>query len=157
MKIYGLKSGGLLEFTPEQEQAEERFISSIKDGSSVCRETTVWRSKATSAQRGAYFGLLVANVISQANEEAIDTSSFLKLMCQDDLPSGVPLSKDAVYHLLLSLCPIYDENHRKLSLSKMNTEQAAKFFSDCQNLLCSRGIYIPDPDKDWRKHEPTNR
>lgn len=105
----------------------------------------------TEQQVKTIFGLLIGSAIEQVNDMGLDTSEFLKRLLQKDLPSGVPVRKDTLYALLLDLCPVYNENHEKLSLSKMNIAQTGQFFNDCRSFLASRGIDIPDPDKHWRE------
>jgi hypothetical protein len=116
----------------------------------MTKEPKPFRGHKTQKQLAAYFGLLIARTIEQVNDQGIDTSGFLKLLLQGDLPTGVPLTKNMLYDLLLNLCPVYDEEGRKLSLSKMNIAEAAKFFEQCYNFLSSRGFEIPNPDPNWR-------
>lgn len=108
------------------------------------------KTHKTHQQVKAIFGLLIQHAISQVNDQGLDTSGFIRLMVQEDLPTGVPLHKDLLYGLLLNLCPVYEEG-RKLTLSQMSIEQASQFFDQCRNLLASRGIYVPEPNKDWQR------
>lgn len=107
----------------------------------------------TNKQVKTIFGLLISHTIEEVNDMGLDTSGFLKLLLQEDLPSGVPLRKDTLYALLIDLCPVYNENHEKLTLSKMNIAQAGQFFNDCRDLLASRGIYISDPSPTWKEEK----
>jgi hypothetical protein len=106
--------------------------------------------KKTDKQVKTIFGLLIESVIVKANDDGIDTSSFLKLLVQEDMPTGVGLTKDFLYQLFLVCCPVYDDFGRRITLSKMSVGQAAKFFEDCRNLLASRDIVVPDPDPNWK-------
>lgn len=150
IKIYGIKKQGKLFFPLHEIDNENQFEKSLKDGDAVVRETKKYYEPKTHKQCKTVFGLMIANCIAQVNDMGLDTSGFLKLMLRDDLPSGVPVTKDLLYNLLISLCPIYDNKENK-TLSKMNTKQAADFFKNCCILLASRGIYISEPNPNWRE------
>lgn len=104
----------------------------------------------THQQVKTHFGLLINSIIAQANDEGVDTSSFLRLLIQDDLPTGIGLNKDFLHQLFYVLCPTYDSEGRRITLSKMSIEEASKWFERCRNLLASRGFYVDDPNPNWR-------
>ena len=107
----------------------------------------------THKQVKTIFGLLINTAILEANEKGIDTSEFVKLLTDDSMPNGVPLTKDFLKELLYICCPIFDEQGHRITLSKASTKQANKFFEDCQNLLSSRDIYIPDPNPNYKENK----
>jgi hypothetical protein len=108
------------------------------------------RKSKSEAQLGAIFGLMIERVIAFCDDNGWDTSDFLREMVRDDLPTGVAPSKDLIKDLLYSLCPIYNEDGKRITLSQSDTKQAAEFYTNCTTLLASRGIYVPDPDPNWK-------
>lgn len=108
------------------------------------------RQSKSEAQLGAIFGLMIERVIAFCNDNGWDTSAFLREMVRDDLPTGVAPSKELIKDLLYSLCPIYNEDGKRITLSQSDTKQAAEFYTNCTTLLASRGICIPPPDPNWK-------
>ena len=100
-------------------------------------------------QLGAIFGLMIFKTIAYTNENSIDTSDFLKLMIREDLPSGNGLTVGFLKELLYCLCPMH-RNGKRITLKKASTVEAMVFFKECCNLLASRGIYVPEPDPEWK-------
>ncbi len=137
--------GGELVLRKPQLASRKQYLVTMegKPVTEILKKTV--KSKSNKQVR-THFGLLIKTVIVKANDEGIDTSDFLKLIVQDDLPTGVGLTNDFLHQLFLNVCPVYDDDSRKVTLSKMNTEQASKWFDDCRNLLASRGIYVDNPD-----------
>ena len=103
----------------------------------------------SNAQLGAFFGLLIASAIEQANDTGMDTSTFLKEMVRFDLPSGVGLTKGFLKELFYCLCPMR-RGDRRITLSSATKEEASRFFTECQTILSAHNIYVPDPDPEWR-------
>jgi hypothetical protein len=61
-----------------------------------------------------------------------------------------------LYMYFCALFPVFNDEHKQVTLSKMNTAQAAQFFDQVRNFASSQwGITIPEPDKDWanKQHE----
>jgi len=104
----------------------------------------------TNKQTATHFGLLINTIIVKANDDGTDTSAFLKLLVQEDLPTGIGLTKDFVHQLLYTLCPTYSEDGKRLTLSKMSTTEASDWLERCRNLLASRGFYVEEPDPNWK-------
>ena len=101
-------------------------------------------------QLGAIFGLLIKDAICQSNDIGLDTSAFLKELVKADLPSGIGLTTELVKDILYCLCPMYRDGKR-ITLSKASTIEAAKFFDDARNLFAAHGIYIDEPNVNWRE------
>jgi hypothetical protein len=140
---------GHLKITPIDRQ---RLISYASDSPSGCYELTVRRAyrPKSQSQLGAHFGLMIASAIEQANDMGMDTSTFLKEMVKDDLPSGIGLTKDFLKEIFYCLCPIYRDGKR-ITLSKATTTEASQHFTDCCTLLAAHGIYVEEPNPNWRK------
>lgn len=116
-----------------------------------CYEITIKKSvkSKTQKQLGAHFGLMIATAIEQANDMGLDTSSFLKEMCKQDLPSGIGLTADFLKEIFYCLCPMY-RNGKRITLSKASTLEASKHLEDCMKLLAAHGIYVDPPNPNWR-------
>mgnify|MGYP003133112225 CR=1 FL=1 len=93
--------------------------------------------------------MLIKDAIAQANDMGLDTSSFLNEMVREDLPTGLGLTSDLLKELLYCLCPIMRDD-RRITLSKASTIEAAKFFEDARNVLAAHGIFLNEPDPNWR-------
>lgn len=149
----GSKQGDRYVRSESQKNFLRQWWSSQKDGAMFKREWKKVYPLRSNQQIKSHFGLLINTVIAEANDKGIDTSMFLKMIVQDDLPTGVGLTKDFLNELFYLLCPIYDDEGQRVTLSKMNTEQASRWFEMLRNLLASRGIVIPDPDPNWRNKQ----
>jgi hypothetical protein len=146
----GSKDGDKFVRSETQIAMFRQWWNSHKDGTMIKAEYKVFHGLKTNQQVKTHFGLLINTVIAKANDDGIDTSMFLKMLIRDDLPTGVGLTKGFLHELLYALCPIADEEGKRVTLSKMTTDQACKWFDECRNLLASRGIYIPEPDPNWK-------
>ncbi len=149
----GQSLDGTLQFPKNVEQQRTSLLKGY-DGKWLIERLLLSRPLRTQQQIKCHFGLLISTVIAKANDEGIDTSTFLKMLVQEDLPTGIGLTKDFLNELFYLICPIFDEDGHRTTLSKMDVEQASKWFDECRNLLASRGIYVSDPDKNWKKEKP---
>ena len=149
LESYGQGTGGELVLPLPQLELRKQYLTSMegKPVTEILKKTV--KSKSNRQVR-THFGLLIKTVIVKSNDEGIDTSKFLKLLVQEDLPTGVGLTSDFLHQLFYLICPIYDEDGRRVTLSGMSTEQASKWFEECRNLLASRGMFVDDPDPEKR-------
>ncbi len=145
---------GQCRIDPHNQALKANWLAEQADG---CLEVTIKRAvKAkTNKQLGAHFGLMIASAITQANNMGMDTSEFLKEMVHKTLPSGVGLTTNFLKEIMYALCPIYHEDKR-ITLSKASTVEASKHFDDCRNLLAAHGIYVDEPDVNWKDKENNN-
>jgi hypothetical protein len=150
---FGSKQGNKFVRNETQLSQFRQWWNSLKDGTMLRADWVIVRGTKSYQQVKTHFGLLIKTVIAKTNDEGIDTSKFLKLLVQEDLPTGVGLTSGFLHQLFYLLCPVYDDEGKRVTLSKMNTEQASKWLEDCRNLLASRGIYVPDPDPNWKDNE----
>jgi len=148
-EFHGQSLNGILQFPKNVEQQRTSLLKKY-DGKWLIERLLLSRPLRTQQQIKCHFGLLINTVIAKANDEGIDTSTFLKLLVQEDLPTGIGLTKDFLNELFYLICPIFDDEGHRTTLSKMDVEQASQWFGLCRNLLASRGIYIDDPDPKWR-------
>jgi galactokinase len=149
LESYGQGMDGELVLTLPQLESRKQYLVSM-EGKGVTEILKKTVKSKTNKQVRTHFGLLIKTIIVKTNDEAIDTSEFLKLIVRSDLPSGVGLTSDFLHQLFLNVCPVYDDEGRKVTLSKMTTDQASKWFEECRNLLSSRGIYVSDPNPNWK-------
>jgi len=148
-EFHGQSQDGTLQF-PKNVEEQRMLLLKKYDGKFLTERLTVRRPLRTSQQIKCHFGLLINSVIAKANDEGIDTSAFLKLLVRNDLPSGVGLTSDFLHELFYLVCPIFNEEGHRTTLSKMTIDEASRWFEECRNLLASRGIYVDDPDKNWK-------
>lgn len=150
LELHGQGTDGEFVLTLPQLESRKQYLVSMegKPVTEILKRTV--KSK-TNKQVKTHFGLLIKTIVVKANDEGIDTSDFLKLIVHDDLPTGVGLTSDFLHQLFLNICPVYDDDGKKVTLSQMNTKQASKWLKECRNLMSSRGIYIDDPDPNWNK------
>lgn len=148
MEFHAQSLGGILIF-PKPQDEQRMLLLKRYEGKWLTERLLVRNPLRTSQQIKCHFGLLINTVIAKANDEGIDTSTFLKLMVQEDLPTGIGITKDFLHELLLILCPIYRDG-RRITLGQMTVPEASQWFDKCRNLLASRGIYVDDPDPNWR-------
>ena len=127
----------------------EDYISEAKDG---CYEETLTKARKAKSDKQVrmIFGLMIQSTIDQADELGLDTSGFLKYLLSE-IPNGVGLNKDFLHALMYQVCPTFNDNGQRVTLSKMNTKQAADLFERFRNIVATSGIVIDDPVKDWNK------
>ena len=108
-------------------------------------------SPKTYQQVKTIFGLMIQQTIEQANDLGIDVSGFLKYLLSAGIPKGQGLTKDFLIDLAYVICPTVDEEGRRVTLSKMNTIQAANLFERFRATIAPCGIVIDDPRPDWNE------
>ena len=135
----------------------DKVQSFCEAGGDGCYEITIKKAIKPKSQQqlGAIFGMLIKDAIAQANDIGLDTSSFLKEMVREDLPSGIGLTTDFLKEILYCLCPIMRDGKR-ITLSKASTVEAAKFFDDARNLLAAHGIFIQEPNPHYKEKRLDN-
>ncbi len=139
---------GRLTLSDVQERLRRQSLASIKDGTLV-RETIVREGRnKTHQQIKTIFGLVIAMIIQSFEDNGWDSSIILNT----ELPTGIPVSKDLLKEYFYIVCPIYDDEGNRITLSKATIEQAMKFIDDIRNWSASQwSIAVPDPDPNWRK------
>ena len=146
MKFIGTKQDGQLIHAPAIAEEKRKYWERIKDGAIVESSLTVKRRDKTSNQLGAIWGLMISQAVSELDYRGYDTSFIYNL----PEPTGIGITKDDLCQFFYNACPIYNESER-ITLSKSNTEQAAKFFNDVRNWMASQWqLHIPEPSQNWR-------
>jgi len=153
-KILAQKIDGQpLRFEGSERRKFDEFQDQLPAG---CYEVTIRKAKRmkTNQQVKTIFGLLINSVVAKANDNGWDTRDFLRALVNTDIPSGNGLTTDFLYPLFLTVCPITDDDGKRVTLSKMSTVQASKFFDECRNLIAtSINLDIEDPDKNWKEEK----
>jgi len=99
------------------------------------------------------FGLMIQSTIVQANELAIDTSDFLAYLVDSSIPKGQGLTQGFLHELMYAVCPTTDEDGRRVTLSKMSTEQAGDLFESFRTIVAPLGINISNPNPNWEQEQ----
>ena len=150
MQFHGQKLQGKIQFPPSEIERRKQFLEAIKDGYHVIEDLKVLRQPKSDKQVKTHWGLLVQSVIAQANDLGIDVSDFLVFLLDDRIPKGQGLTTDFLHELFYVIAPTTDEDGRRITLSKMNTEQASNLFERVRNILAPLEINVENPNKDWR-------
>lgn len=148
LEFYGTINGDKIDFPGQQTSLMKDYLSSTKDGTMVYVRIGRYSAPKTNAQLRAWFGLFLATVLAEFNDRGYDTSFLLNI----DKPTGIPIDRDLLKDYMYNVCPVYNEEGRKIGMSSMNIEQMVKFFDDCRNFTASQwNIFVPEPDKDHKK------
>jgi hypothetical protein len=121
------------------------YLDNGKDGR---YEVEAKRSRKNKSQQqlGAIFGLAIQMIKAEFDDRGWDTSYLIKC----ELPTGNEITIDFLKEYLYATCGVYDEKGI-VRLSRANTAQAAQFFDATRNFASSQwGIYVPEPNKNWR-------
>ncbi len=147
MKVPGTKINGKFIANPGMGIIAKNFWEAIKDGTPLIKTMEVVRKSKSGKQLGAIFGLMLTRAAVELADKGWDTSYIYKL----DNPTGIEISVDDLKQYFYTVCPIYNEEGIRISLSKSNTKEAAKFFDDCRNYLASQWeIHVPEPDPSYK-------
>jgi hypothetical protein len=113
------------------------------------------RKPKSQKQLGNIFGNMIAKIKHEANEVRQDgVDGLIKYLNQLDIPKGVEATPDFITKVLYTVAPTYNGLGKEITLSKMDTKQAADFFKRAA-LVMSGYVFIPDPTVDWRKNNKT--
>ena len=149
MKFSGLIQKGKLALSKEQKTLRQQFLNTL-EGKPFVEEIKRYRQKKSNKQLGAWFGLFAKRVLAEFEDRGYDTSYIFKL----DKPTGIPISTNVLKDYMYSVCPSYDDNSKRITIRDMDTLQMAKYFDECRNFAASQwSIYVPEPQKDWKKYE----
>jgi len=134
------------------QQRLDKYWAKASDGRYQCSVEKAKRDK-TAAQCRLIFGQLINRTIDFADDYGIDASGFVELLNQD-LPDGVPLSKELVKDYLYKICPTFNDKGQKITLSKMTVRQASDWYERCRNKLAAKGILIEKLSEGARNVSP---
>lgn len=124
-------------------------LLSCKHGEAV--EFKRKRRPKSQKQRGNIFGNMVRKIKHEANEVRQDgVDGLIKYLKQLDIPKNVEANNDIIMKVLYTVAPTFNENGDEITLSKMDTKQAADFLKRVVNIMAGY-VYIPDPNPNYRK------
>ena len=136
-----------------QIEARNQWLANQKEGVEIVDTLQIARHNKTNQQVKTYWGLAMQMAVSEFDSRGYDTSYLLRI----DKPTGIGITKDMLYEYLCNVCPIYDEEGQRITLSKTTIKEMTKFFNDCRNYMASQwSIIIPDPNPDWWKVKEQN-
>lgn len=141
---------GRLSMRPVLAAGRINWISKLKDGTPVTETLEITRRPKTYQQVKMIFGLMIKDTLEQAAEKNIGVEELLVYLIDHHIPKGQELTEDFLHELAYVICPTTDDEGRRVTLSKMNTEQAARLFESFRNIVAGIGIVIPDPNPEWR-------
>jgi hypothetical protein len=148
-EFHGIVRNGKFLLPLSQKAQKESFLKSLKDDTKVI-ETLRKEGKSKSwEQVKCHWGLVISTILSSFSDNGWDTSILLNLAN----PTGVEVSQGLLQEYLYAACPIYNETGERVTLSKMTTVEASKFFDDVRNYTASQwSIFIPEPRKDLKEN-----
>jgi len=139
--FYGIIQNGKLTLPTIQKELRRQFLASLKDGARVKETLTRESLTKTHQQVKAYFGLVVEMIRQKFIEMGVD-------VC------GIAPNKEMIHEILKRACGGVGEQGEVMGLSSMSISQVSKFFENCQTWSATQlNLYIPEPDKDWRRKE----
>jgi hypothetical protein len=140
LEIIGLAKEGRLMFQPNSAQLYTRWLLDSENSFVKCRLTRVGKSK-THKQCKTHFGLAVAII-----REAMADKGWA--IC------GVTPNKEMIHEILLKSCGGVGPLGAMKRLSEMTTKEASQFFENIRDWAATQlGVYIPDPDINWKDKE----
>jgi hypothetical protein len=150
MKFQGIVKDGKILYSQEQLRSRKTFVASL-EGKAISEDIEIRRQHRSDKQLKVIFGLMMSEIIVQANDLGIDVSYLLRYLI-DDMPKGQAITKDFLHELMYVLVPTVDDEGRRVTLSKMDTLQASRLFEGVRNILAPIGINVPDPDINWKNN-----
>lgn len=143
MKFIGTVQKGHILLSPEQARQRTALLADMEG--KVAEETIVKHYEAKSNQQiKTWWGLFATIVKTEFDDMGWDTSYFFNL----DKPTGIGITTELLKEYMYSVVPIYDEQGKRVTMSKMNTKQMSKFFNDCRNWAATQWyINTPEPEK----------
>lgn len=126
----------------------EQMLLAGKRGQAI--EIKCKRKPTSQKQLGNIFGNMISKIEYEANEVRQDgVDGLIKYLKQLDIPKGVEATPDFIKKILYTVAPTFNGLGKEITLSKMDTKQAADFFKQAA-LIMSGYVPIPDPCKNWK-------
>ncbi|MCJ7483911.1 MAG: hypothetical protein MUO31_13210 [Thermodesulfovibrionales bacterium] len=150
MEFVGVMQQGKLTLSVSQSTLRRRYLCELKDNTQISEEIKPIRKSKTHKQVRTIFGLAIQTILDDFEDRGIGTDELLGL----SIPTGNPISKGMMKEYLYSVCPIYSEDGKRITLSHKDctTKCAADFFTAIRNFMASQwGVYISEPDPNWDK------
>ena len=148
MDFIGTKIDGKPVFPAPVAELRRKAWDRIKEGGTFKSSLTVPREKRSKNQLGAQWGLAIATAVLAFEDLGWDTSILLNT----PKPTGIAIDSKQLCNYLYNVCPTFNQAGKHITLSDMDTKEAAKFFEDTRNFMASQwNIVIPEPDPNWKE------
>jgi len=135
---------GKLCFPETQSGLRTQWLTTLKADARVEEKLTRVRRSKSHQQVKCHWGLVVGMIKQKFDDDGFDVM-------------GVPISRDQIQKVLYAKCGAVGDDGEHLTLSKMSTVQASMFFEHCTRWASAQlGLYIPEPDVNWRDHNGTH-
>ncbi len=131
-------------------EAFKAFQDQAPEGRYIFEVAKVKKSK-TRKQTETIFGHMIKSTVEQAEEQCIGVDDLLVYLIDGRIPKGVGITKDFLHELMYVICPTTNADGKRVTLSKMDTIQAADLFERFRNTMAGIGIVIADPDPNWKE------
>jgi len=151
LTIFGTKKDKGIQASKDQMMLRQQYMDSLKEGTEVSVTYKTIGQAKTHKQVKTHFGLVIATILEAFNDRGWDTSILL-----GGGTSGVPVSKGLLQEYLYIVCPMYDDDGNRITLSNKNVTsvKCSQWFDDIRNYAASKWyIVIPDPNPEWRKEK----
>jgi len=147
MKFIGTKRDGKLVYPPVIAEKKRRYWERVPDGAVVESSLKQPRKNKSHDQVEMIWGLLMGKAVIELDDRGYDTSFLYNLPD----PTGIKIEEEDLCRFFYQVCPIYNEDGQRITLSKTDTKQASDFFEKVRSWMASQWqIDIPDPDPNWK-------
>ena len=144
MEFVGTKQESGMTFSVHQITLRKHYIASLKNGTPLSEKIEPIRQAKTHQQVKTIFGLAIMTILDDFESRGIGTDELLGL----EDPTGEPVSKGMMKEYLYAVCPIYNEDGKRITLSHKDctTKCASDFIKAIQHWAERRyQIFIPEP------------
>ena len=152
MEFVGTKQASGMAFSVHQLELRRRYIHSLKNGTPLSEKIEPIKQAKTHQQVKTIFGLAIMKILDEFERRGIGTDELLNL----DEPTGEPVSKGMLKEYLYAVCPIYNEDGKRITLSHKDCtkECASNFIKSIQHWAQRRyEIFIPDPNPELKDRQ----
>lgn len=148
MDFYGKKVNGKKWLPPAIAEQARRHWDGIKDGSTVVYSVTKPKIGKTWEQIKLIWGLMMREACEALSERGYDTSFIYNI----PVPTGNEIKPGLLCDYFYNVCPIYNSDGQRITLSKSSIKEASLFFDECRSWMASQwGIVISEPDPNWKQ------
>jgi len=142
-------------------ERKRNWLKAHQNGSDVIMTLSEVKAPKSNAQVRAFWGLFIKTCMEHFQEHYTDTTELLRLLIKfliENRPSGCEITESFLKETMYLLNPMYDDDGKRITLSHIMADKAkvAEFYDNCCNLVAAIwGIYVPEPQKDWRDKNDT--
>jgi hypothetical protein len=150
MQFFGTIQQGRIQLSISQKLLRQRYLTNLKNGTPITEEIKPIRKSKTHQQIKTIFGLAIQTCLDEFEDRGIGTDELLGL----EIPTGNPITKGFMKEYLYSVCPMYSEDGKRITLSHRDctTKCASDFFDSIRNFMASQwSVYISEPNPNWRE------